>query len=140
MLLVFVSFLIGIMVFVKYITYKIEAKMKILCPIRKFLIKRKHPLQITALSLRIFTSSSVSTTCFTRSRGAQFEIMNCFFFKLNFYIVQYKSLSLHEVNKPSTESYVVAVHHSMQIGIFKLISAGYPAQNEVRWSWYLTSS
>ena len=75
---------------------------------------------------RIFTNSSVSTTCFIRSRGAQFETMNCFFFKLNFYIVQYKSLSLHEVNKPSTESYVVAVRHSMQIGIFKLISAGYP--------------
>ena len=45
----------------------------------KFIIKRKHLLQITALSLRIFTRNSVSTKCFTRSRGAQFEHINYFF-------------------------------------------------------------
>ena len=64
---------------------------KIYCPIRKFsLKKRKRSRQITALSLGIFTSNSVSTTCFTRSRGAQFEHMN-YFFKKTFYLVKYIS-------------------------------------------------
>ena len=49
---------------------------------------------------RLFPSrNSASTTCFARSRGAQFEHM-----KLYSNLVKYKSLSLHEVNKPSTES------------------------------------
>ena len=63
--------------------------------------KKKHSRQITALSLRIFTRISMSTKCFTRSRGAQFEHMN--FLKLKSYLVKYKSLLLHAVNKPSTE-------------------------------------
>ena len=44
-----------LLVFVKYVTYRIWAKMKIFGPIRKLEWKRKHPRQITALSLRIFT-------------------------------------------------------------------------------------
>ena len=63
--------------------------------------KKKHSRLITAISLRIFTRISMSTTCFTRSRGAQFEHMN--FLKLKSYLVKYKSLLLHAVNKPSTE-------------------------------------
>ena len=55
--------------------------------------------------LRILTRNSVSTTCFPRSREAQFEHIN-FFFKTYFNLLKYKSLilSLHAVNKPSTES------------------------------------
>ena len=36
----------------------------------------------------------MSMTCFTRSRGAQFQHMN-YFFKVNSYLVNYKSLSLY---------------------------------------------
>ena len=43
-------------------------------------VKKKEPSrQITALSLTIFTKNSMSTTCFTRFRGAQFEHMNYLF-------------------------------------------------------------
>ena len=91
--------------------------MKILCPIRKLQYKRKHALQITALSIGF---SQVVQWARRVSQGPEelsLKLWIAFFLKLNFYIVQYKSLSLHEVNKPSTESYVVAVRHSMQIDI-----------------------
>ena len=41
--------------------------------------KKEHSRQITVLSLTIFTNNSMSTTCFTRFRGAQFEHMNYLF-------------------------------------------------------------
>ena len=90
------------MAFVKfYYTQNISKNEEDVLSYPKVVIEKKNSRQITALSLRIFTRISMSTKCFTRSRGAQFEHMN--FLKLKSYLVKYKSLLLHAVNKPSTE-------------------------------------
>ena len=106
LLLVFVRFLVNYcengVCTVYYLQNIGESKDLLSYP--KVVIKRKHLRQISALSLRIFTGNSVSVFHRVQRLGLNTRIT---FSKLNSYLVIYKSLSLHEVNKPSTESFLI---------------------------------